>query len=111
MDEPIMPKHLADSPEFVAMWSDWNKYRTEIRKPLKPMAISRQFKFLGAYGPREAAKILDQSIRCQWQGLFPLKGQAARPAFTGPQDFSRPMSNEQIADCDRRLRREMAQGR
>lgn len=65
-----IPENL-NNPSFQSAWSDWNQYRREIRKPLKPMSMKQQLKFL-AEQPDPVACI-NQSITNQWQGLFEIK--------------------------------------
>lgn len=54
-----------------AAWGDWVKYRSEIKKTLKPSTIKQQLKFLSEQ--ENADEVIYQSIRNGWAGLFPLK--------------------------------------
>ena len=58
--------------EFLQIWSDWEKYRREIKKKLTPTTIKRQLKLLAEH-PESAIEMVEQSIRNGWQGLFVLK--------------------------------------
>ena len=58
---------------FIAVWKEWKEYRKEMRKPLKPTTIKRQFARLKKYSSETAAAMLVQSIENQWQGIFELK--------------------------------------
>jgi hypothetical protein len=60
-------------------WDRWSKYRTEIRKPIKPASIEEAQRALAAFGADQVA-VVAQSIAHSWQGLFPLKGSPASPA-------------------------------
>lgn len=53
-------------------WGNWEKFRKEIRKPITPKAFEAQIDFLDQNREVHAA-IIEQSIRCSWAGLFPLK--------------------------------------
>ena len=53
-------------------WSSWERYRAELKKPLKPSTVKSQMKFLHEHQQDHIA-IIEQSIRNGWQGLFELK--------------------------------------
>lgn len=53
-------------------WERWEGYRTQIRKPLKPVSIPAAQLALAAFGSEQAA-VVEQSVANGWQGLFPLK--------------------------------------
>ena len=57
---------------FRKAWKDWVQFRKEVNKPLTPLSISRQINLLVQY-PEDSVEIINQSINCSWQGLFPLK--------------------------------------
>lgn len=72
-----------DSPEFVSAWGDWLAYRRERRlTAYKPTSLKAQFAELAAWGEAGAIASIRESIRQQWQGLFPPKASAngARPS-------------------------------
>lgn len=54
------------------MWQEWTDYRKEIKKTLTPTSEKRQLEFLSEH-KNDACEIIEQSIRNQWTGLFPLK--------------------------------------
>lgn len=54
------------------VWSQWEAYRKELKKPLKPSTIALQVKFLTEQQSNHVA-IIKQSIQNGWTGLFPLK--------------------------------------
>ena len=63
-----------DSPEFATAWADWLAYRRERRLPTyKPTSIKGQFAALAEWGEAGAIASIRESIRNQWQGLFPPK--------------------------------------
>ncbi len=53
-------------------WDTWVSYRTEIKKPLRPVSILAAKKALAAYGDDQEA-VVQQSIANGYQGLVPLK--------------------------------------
>lgn len=60
-------------------WDRWVKYRSEIRKPIKPASMESAQKALAAFKGEQAA-VVERSIANGWQGLFPLNtrnGEAA----------------------------------
>lgn len=65
---------LPHSERFAEAWADWLDYRqNERRNKVGPQAAKRQLKFLGQYPEDEAVAIIDKSIMCGWEGLFPLR--------------------------------------
>lgn len=56
-------------------WKRWTDYRTQIRRPLKPVSIPAAQRELAAFGAEQAA-VVEQSIAHGWQGLFALKPRA-----------------------------------
>lgn len=68
----IIPACL-DTVDFQKAWADWNAYRKQARKPLKPMTAQRQLDDLAKAGPQTAIAMIEQSIRNGWQGLFQVK--------------------------------------
>ena len=56
-------------------WKRWTDYRTQIRRPLKPVSIPAAQRELAAFGAEQAA-VVEQSIAHGWQGLFDLKKRA-----------------------------------
>lgn len=56
------------------IWEEWTKHRKDIKKPLTPDSIKRQVNFLEKSKPEDRAKIIEQSIRNGYAGLFELKG-------------------------------------
>ncbi len=53
-------------------WKQWEEYRRQIRKPLKPVSIPAAQQSLAAFGSDQVA-VVTQSIANGWQGLFALK--------------------------------------
>ena len=69
--EPIQMEFLDEA--LADKFIEWMKYRTEIRKTLKPRTAKSQIKFLKDRPPAEAVAIIEQSIMNGWTGLFELK--------------------------------------
>lgn len=79
IDEPSkenlrnFPSVLAHSEKFSQSWQEWTAYRVEMNKPVGPTARKKQLSFLAGMGADAASACIEESIRNQWQGLFPLK--------------------------------------
>ncbi len=55
-------------------WTRWKQYRSAIKKPIKEASEEAMKLALTRHGDHETqAKVVDQSIANQWQGLFELK--------------------------------------
>ena len=55
-------------------WSRWKQYRSAIKKPIKEASEGAMKLALMRHGDHETqAKVVEQSIANQWQGLFELK--------------------------------------
>lgn len=57
----------------VEAWVRWEKYRREIRKPIKPASLLAAQRQLAGYGEFQS-QVVEQSIANGYQGLFELKG-------------------------------------
>lgn len=68
------PDNSVVLPDFIdgAVWSEWMKYRREIKKTLKPTTIKHQLKQLQKYhdNGHDANQIIRASIAQGWTGLF-----------------------------------------
>jgi hypothetical protein len=96
---PEFPENLKTE-AFAAAWEKWLRYRTEMRKPLKPSSLAAQLKTLSAWGHEAACKAIEQSIVNGWQGLFE------------PRNNSRPeRPQETAAQRTERVMREMEEGK
>ena len=68
------------TPELLEAWNDFVQSRTEIKKPLTPIAIKKlknKLNVLSHGNDRLAIAILDQSSERGWLGIFPLNEQNA----------------------------------
>ena len=55
-------------------WQRWLEYRSEIKHPYKSQkSIDRQLNWFAQFPEHEAVKIVEESMRNSWVGLFPLK--------------------------------------
>lgn len=66
-----------ESEAFAAAWGEWKKFRSEIRKGLKPTTVKKQLAFLARLGEEKAIKSMGTSILNGWQGLFEPEDKAA----------------------------------
>jgi len=61
------------SPAFQSAWQEWKEYRKEIKKPYRSRKTElAQLHKLASYSDEEAIKMIEQSIRQGWQGIFPV---------------------------------------
>ena len=51
------------------VWAEWVQHRKEKKKPLTPMSIKKQIKFLEAH-KADYQQILEKSIQNGWTGIF-----------------------------------------
>lgn len=67
-----LPDELPQVEGFIEIWNDWVQYRKEIKKPLTPTAVKRQFKKLLEFKSKgyDLVKIVDTSISRHWQDFF-----------------------------------------
>lgn len=87
--DPFPPE--LDNPLFVDAWNDWIDYRKERRIPTyKAKAHAAQLRELASWGCEAAIASIRESIRQNWQGLFPPKSLPARPG--GGHPFQTPQS-------------------
>ena len=84
-------------------WKRWTDYRTQIRRPLKPVSIPAAQRELAAFGAEQAA-VVEQSIAHGWQGLFALKPKASGSA----PKRERPPTETEIAEARKRAAAENA---
>lgn len=64
-----IPKPL-DTETFRKAWLEWEQYRREINKTLKPTSIKKQLKELVTMGHQRAIKAIEFSIARGYQGIF-----------------------------------------
>lgn len=63
-----MPECL-QTDAFQEAWSDWQRHRSEIKKPLKPTMIVQQLKWLAKLGHDKAIATIENTITKGWVGL------------------------------------------
>jgi len=75
--EPEMPENLKTE-IFIQTWGEWLSYR-RMRKlaAYKPQTLDKQLAELSDWGHDEAIRAINDSIRQNWQGLFPPKNSSA----------------------------------
>jgi len=83
-----------DLPDYIdrAVWDDWTKHRSELRKPLKATTIRYQLKQLTKFHAdgHDANDIIKTSITQGWVGLFEPKPDVRGTAGTGASSGSVP---------------------
>ncbi len=67
-----LPNQLKEINGFSEIWNDWIQLRKEIKKPLTPTTIKRQFSQLIKFKEKgyDVLGIIDTSIQRRWQGFF-----------------------------------------
>jgi len=70
-DEPI-PENLKGE-IFETAWNEWLTYRRENKKAVTRAAAKKQLAMLAEAGVDDAIAMLDNSIKNDWQGVFPLR--------------------------------------
>lgn len=60
--------------EFSEAWNEWTQHRQEIRKTLKPMAVTKQLNKLDKWGETRAIAAINHSIEQGYTGLFEPNG-------------------------------------
>ena len=82
--EPL-PPHLSCD-QFRNKYLEWEEYRRKKRKPISPLAFSRQIKMLSKLTLSQALEAIDTSIANDYQGLFPPR--TAKVAQQPRKDYS-----------------------
>lgn len=60
-----------NTPEFKVKWTEWVRYRKEIKKKLTASTTEKQLNKLAEYSLAEATATIETSIEKGWTGLFP----------------------------------------
>lgn len=68
---PSIPESPPPEGLDLEAWKIWFKYRAELRKPIRPVAIPAAQKSLAEFGSDQMA-VVERSIANSWQGLFDL---------------------------------------
>jgi len=90
---PVSTKRASSGPNWgsvkglcLDVWQEWVTYRREIGKPLKTTRPAYALVKLAGEGNAEAQRaIVEQSMRNEWVGLFPLKANAPSRASEEPE--------------------------
>lgn len=64
-------------------WDDFVQHRAEIKKSLTALSVKKSIEFLSGFKSQQR-EIIDTSIRCRWQGLFPPKKPNTTDDVDGP---------------------------
>lgn len=82
---------------FATAWESWLEYRIEIKKPYKSeKSIKRALKYFEKYSEETAVKMIDQTIRNGWQGIFELK--TKNGMVVGEKETYIPTSSHQLQE-------------
>jgi len=65
---PLPPEFDCD--EFRKAWGEWVQHRKEIREPLTPLAIKKQFNKFSSWGLKRSLAAIEVSILKQWKGIW-----------------------------------------
>ena len=68
---------LLDTPEFRAVWADWEQHRREKKQAITPTTRKRQLKNMAEIGVVRAIVAIEESISQGWQGIYEPKGGVA----------------------------------
>ena len=80
-------KHLNDK-VFRDTWSEFKDHRVQIKKRLSVAGENKSLKYLDEFQLNTATKMLEQSIRNGWQGIFELKNNQMRGTQSGTVNHS-----------------------
>ena len=60
-------------------WLEWCTHRKQMRKPMTSLSATKEILFLQEQlsAGSDPAAVIEQAIRCGWQGLYPLKRSAS----------------------------------
>lgn len=72
-----------------AIFEKWEGYRSGMRKPLTVHSLEATAKTIASCGDRQG-ELVDNSIRNDWQGLFPEKLNGSKPRFDPHEGHSLP---------------------
>lgn len=97
-----LPQNLRTE-AFVAVWNEWQKWRSESRHKLKPMTARRQLRKLSAIGEARAIATLELSLDNGYLGLFPEKTAVNGKTHAAPLWQQIKAIEEQIAAVDKQL--------
>ena len=81
----LLPEKLK-SEKMTEKWREWERFRRSKKKPISEVAAVRQMAMLATLTEAEAISSIEESIKNDYQGLFPPKNtHAAKPRkdFTG----------------------------
>lgn len=91
---PPIPAAL-DTPAFRTAWADWLRYRSQRHlAAYKPIGLQRLFAELGEWGESAAVASIAESIRNNWQGLFPPRSDPGRGP--GPKRLESDMGIDEL---------------
>lgn len=85
-------EYIDEIPPFIPLeaFKDFQEFRRQIKKPLTQISAKKIFNFLETQPLEDIEEILAQSIRNNWQGVFPLK----KGSTNGSKSFAQQESDE-----------------
>lgn len=104
------PPNLA-SDIFLSKFNEWKEYRAEIKKTLSITTQQKQIDYLAGFSQEVAIKMIDQSIRNSWQGLFELKENSHNGQHQSSKLSRRSQEFEQAKYDQLELAKELIAGR
>jgi hypothetical protein len=67
-----------ESEQFSNAWRNWQDYRKELKKPLKPTTVKAQWRQFVLWGEKKSIESIETSIKNGWTGLFEPKNNGGK---------------------------------
>lgn len=80
----LLPDKLRTDP-MIAKWREWERFRRSRKRPISEAAAVKQMAMLAELTESEAIASIDESIKNDYQGLFPPKNKKRN---TQPKDYT-----------------------
>ena len=83
LHDVVFPEEL-NTDAFKKVWGEWEQHRTEIKKKLTPLAVTKQLNKFAAWGHDKAIQAIETAIENGWQGVFePTENRNGKSTTTG----------------------------
>src|SRR3990167_6479319 len=69
-------------------WNEFVQHRKDIKQPLSSIATSKNRNFLAQQDFEDQQRIVDETIRNNWRGLFPLKNKNGKQKLGGNSKYT-----------------------
>lgn len=99
---PDVPEEL-QTPEVKIAWDEWIRHRQDIRQPLTPLAATKVFNQLRAWGAKAWVCAVNNAISSAWRGLY-----EPRHNGNGNGGYSRQPSTRDLVEAKKLLDEEIA---